>query len=44
VVEVELKIVASHGKAELRVVTEHSATCPMCGETVYVDVPKGETA
>ena len=37
--EVEITVIRSHGKPKLHVVTEHSATCPCCGETVFVEVP-----
>lgn len=37
--EVELTVIRSHGQPKLRLVQEHSARCPCCGETVFVEVP-----
>lgn len=37
--EVEVTVIRSHGQPKLQVVREHSARCPCCGETVYVEVP-----
>ncbi len=37
--EIEVTVIRSHGRPKLRVATEHSATCPCCGETVFVQVP-----
>lgn len=39
--EIEITVLRSHGKPKLQAVTEHSATCPTCGETVYLEVPHG---
>lgn len=37
--ELEITVIRSHGYPKMRAVTEHSARCPTCGETVYVEVP-----
>lgn len=35
-VEVEVRVVRSHGRPKLRVVTQQSATCPCCGEVIWI--------
>lgn len=37
--EVEVTVVRTHGRPKLQAVREHSARCPTCGDTVYVEVP-----
>lgn len=37
--EVEITVIRSHGRPKLQAVTEHSARCPTCGDTVFVEVP-----
>jgi hypothetical protein len=42
IVEIELKVVKSHGTPKLQKVTEHSAICPMCKTEVFIDVPQDQ--
>ena len=38
--EIEIAVIRSHGMPMLRVVTEHSAVCPCCGEIVTIEAPR----
>lgn len=37
IVEVELRIVASHGKPKIKMVRQRRVTCPTCAEKIWLD-------
>lgn len=41
ILEVELRVVRSHGAPKLQVVAEKVVTCPTCGEEIHIDADAG---
>ncbi len=37
IVEVDIKVIATHGAPKLKVVREKCITCPTCSEEIYIE-------